>query len=158
MNLKQRRIIGNADTRQERAWAVDAVSLKILSCVDDTLDKAEVGLMIVRWHADDEEGARYWSGALHQLLLDLFMCGPKESRWLLRDLDYFRDSWLMLDSDCNIREEYEFSRILYEHIGIDRDFFRKTVFWGLQTCGIMPSDVSIQSQVLIQWEAESGCS
>lgn len=150
--------VENAHPRFKRGLVADFLTYKVLSAIDPDTCHApmrEVDLFVGKWHEDGQ----YWSGMLHKFILDLLIGGPKEGGdWKSDDKRGFNDAWVDLDANYDLRTGSFIAEMINDHLGVDREFFRKYLFWGLQTCGIMPSDVSIQSQVLSQWEAESGSS
>lgn len=154
---RQLRFIENASPRNKRAWISDMVTSKILSSIDvdahDYGDPTETYMIIGKWHDD----GHYWSGMLHKFMLDLLLASPKESGgWRADDISGFNDAWAMMDSNHNINKGYHFSWLLHDHLGVDREFLRDIIFWGLETCGIITDRLNVQSTILSQWEAESG--
>lgn len=153
LSAKKLQEIKKASHRVKRGWVADFVTIKVLNSIENVGEDAQ--LVVGKW----QEDGNYWSGMLHKFVLDLFVGGPKEAwNWRQQDMLGFNDAWSMLDDNHNIKEEYQFSWLLYDHLGVDRGFLSATIFWGLETCGIITDRLNVQSTILSQWEAESGVS
>lgn len=153
------------ELRDERARVADHVVSVIRNALVDSVPldaMPEFNMNVGKFDKTTSQGR--WVGGLHQLVSDLFIGGRRETKdWKTEDLHWFHDAWLLMDGSLNIKNPYKFSHILYEQLGLDRDFFRNTLLRGADIGGIVVPFPRVGSSALKQaikdnWEREIGSS